>query len=119
MNFWARAERDFSIPYFPNAMINWDNSPRAAKDADWSRPGAHVVNPVVTGNSPDAFKESLEIIKKRMLLAPNQPRILTINAWNEWPEGSCLEPTVQNGYGYLEAVRSVFGKRAMKPYPKH
>lgn len=115
LSFWARAERDYSIPYFPNAMVNWDNSPRAAPNADWSRPGAHVVNPVVTGNSPAAFKETLELIKQRMLNDPTQPKILTVNAWNEWPEGSCLEPTLRYGYGYLDAIKAIFGTKVMKP----
>lgn len=97
-----------AIPYFPNVMINWDNSPRAAADADWSKPGKVVVNPVVTGNTPAAFRESLEIIKARLLAAPTQPKVITVNAWNEWPEGSCLEPEKEWGYGYLEAIRSVF-----------
>jgi len=109
LSFWAHAKTDYGIPYFPNAMVNWDNSPRAAANADWSRPGAHVVNPVVTGNTPAAFKQSLELIKQRLLAAPTRPKIVTINAWNEWPEGSCLEPMAQYGYGYLEAVREVFG----------
>ena len=109
MSFWARAETAYGIPYFPNAMVNWDNSPRAAPTADWSHPAAHVVNPVVTGNTPAAFKESLEIIKQRLLDSPTQPKIVTVNAWNEWPEGSCLEPAEKNGYGYLEAVKAVFG----------
>ncbi len=109
LSFWARTLNEFSIPYFPNAMVNWDNSPRAAPNADWSHPGPHVVNPVVTGNTPAAFRESLEIIKHRLLAAPTQPKIVTINAWNEWPEGSCLEPEAVHGMGYLEAVRAVFG----------
>jgi len=109
LSFWAGAKTDYPIPYFPNAMVNWDNSPRAAANADWSHPAAPVVNSVVTGNTPAAFKKSLEIIKQRLLAAPTQPKIVTINAWNEWPEGSCLEPMAQYRYGYLEAVRSVFG----------
>ena len=108
LSFWARAKSDYPIPYFPNAMVNWDNSPRAAAGADWSHPGAHVVNPVVTGNTPAAFKQSLELIKQRLLASPTQPKIITINAWNEWPEGSCLEPAQQYGYGYLEAIKAVF-----------
>ena len=49
-----------------------------------------------------------EIIKQRLLAVPTQPKIVTINAWNEWPEGSCLEPTTQYGYGYLRAIKAVF-----------
>ena len=115
LSFWARARTDYSIPYFPNAMVNWDNSPRAAANADWSRPAGPVVNPVVTGNTPAAFEQSLEIIKQRLLAAPTQPKIVTINAWNEWPEGSCLEPAQHYGYGYLEAVKAVFATPEKPP----
>src|SRR5260370_22821066 len=89
-------------------MVNGDNSPRGAADVDWSRPASPVVNSVVTGTTPAAFKQSLEVIKKRLLAAPTQPKTVTINAWNPWPEGSCLEPIQQYGYGYLEALQAVF-----------
>ena len=36
---------------------------------------------------------------------------ITINAWNEWTEGSYLLPDVVNGTRMLEAVRHVFGPR--------
>jgi hypothetical protein len=110
LDFYDRAVTNYAAPYFPNVMINWDNSPRAAHGIPWNKPAPYVVNPVVTGNSPEAFQQSLEIIKARLLAAPTRPKIVTINAWNEWPEGSCLEPEKQYGYGYLEAVKKVFAK---------
>jgi hypothetical protein len=37
------------------------------------------------------------------------PRIVNLNCWNEWTEGSYLDPDQRNGMKYLEAVREVFG----------
>lgn len=51
-----------------------------------------------------------QFLDQRDARAPKaQPKILSINAWNEWTEGSYLEPDVVNGYAYLEAIRRVFG----------
>ena len=32
---------------------------------------------------------------------------ILINAWNEWAEGTYLEPDTVNKYTYLEAIKSV------------
>jgi len=32
-----------------------------------------------------------------------------LNSWNEWLESSYLVPDDLHGYGYLEAVKRVFG----------
>jgi hypothetical protein len=44
----------------------------------------------------------------KSLADPRGPRILTINSWNEWTEGSYLEPDARNSTGYLEAIKQVF-----------
>jgi hypothetical protein len=41
--------------------------------------------------------------------SPSIPKILTINSWNEWTEGSHLEPEMRYGMGYLDGIRDVFG----------
>jgi hypothetical protein len=41
--------------------------------------------------------------------ADTQPKMIMINAWNEWIEGSYLLPDEVWGYAWLEAVKNVFG----------
>jgi hypothetical protein len=36
--------------------------------------------------------------------------VLTLNAWNEWTEGSYLLAEKRTGTQYLEAIRAVFGR---------
>ena len=73
-------------------------------------PAASIFLPASCGaNTPEALKQSAARIKARMdeLNLPNA--FVTINAWNEWIEGSYLEADTKNGMEYLEAIREVFG----------
>jgi hypothetical protein len=96
---WEKWSREFTVPYFPHVSISWDNNPRFPKAQLQSR---------VTNANPTDFKAFLEKAKQYLDQHPNQPKLITINAWNEWAEGSYLEPDKLNGYKYLEAVKSVF-----------
>lgn len=109
MKHWDNARSSFSIPYIPNASVGWDSSPRTCQDEPYGNWGYPFTN-TISNNTPENFKKALEIIKERILADPSCPRIMNINCWNEWTEGSYLEPDTVNGYGYLEAVRDVFGK---------
>lgn len=93
-------DKNFSVPYFPHVSIDWDNNPRF--------PGA--VQAAVSGVTPQKFEKFLCKAKKYVDEHPNQPPLVTINAWNEWAEGSYLEPDTEYGYGFLEAVQKVFKK---------
>jgi hypothetical protein len=74
LDFLDNALKTLPVPYFPNTTINWDNSPRAHPEADWSRPAAHVVNPAMQGNTPAAFKEATAMIVHRLLASPSGRR---------------------------------------------
>jgi hypothetical protein len=63
---------------------------------------------VLANNTPERFREVLQVTKQRLLQRSTR-KILTINAWNEWTEGSYLEPDTEHGMAYLEAIRDVFG----------
>ena len=95
---WTRIENTYRTPYFPHISIGWDNNPRFAG----FRPG------IVRGNTPDQFRRGLEMARDYLERHPELPPLVTINSWNEWTETSYLEPDDLHGYGYLEAVRTVF-----------
>lgn len=105
--YWDRAATQFNVPYYPNVTMGWDSSPRAAQEDAFGNFGYPFMN-TIGGNTPERFRAALEQTKQRLLRNPAGPRILNINCWNEWTEGSYLEPDTVNGLKYLEAVRDVF-----------
>ena len=107
---WDSARNSFSIPYIPNVSVGWDSSPRTYQDDPFGNWGYPFTN-TISNNTPENFKTALQMTKDRILSDPKAPRILNINCWNEWTEGSYLEPDTVNGYGYLEAIRDVMKKK--------
>lgn len=112
-NYFSYAEKvvdEFSIPYFPHVSMGWDASPRCDPDSAFKNRG-YPCTPVMTGNTPDAYKAALLQAKKYLDAHAQSKNILTLNSWNEWTEGSYLEPDVKTKYAYLEAVRAIFGNK--------
>lgn len=105
--FWDKAKADYPVPYFPNVTMGWDPSPRCDLKSEWGNVGYPFMN-TIGNNTPGNFRTALQMTKDRLRTDPNGPRILNINCWNEWTEGSYLEPDTKNRFGYLEAVKSVF-----------
>lgn len=97
---WAEWDTAFSIPYCPHVSIGWDSNPRF--------PGKKV--DLIVNNKPEYFRQYLQKAKEYIDKHPDQPKLVTINAWNEWAEGSYLEPDRTHKMDYLEAVKEVFGK---------
>lgn len=70
---------------------------------------------VRSGRNPELFKQHLLDARKMLDENSGNPRILPsilIEAWNEWGEGSYIEPQKEFGFGYLDAIRSVFTTNA-------
>lgn len=103
---YERYAAELDVPFYPNVTVGWDSSPRTAQDREFVRgryPWTTTFDP-----SPEEFKEGL-LLAKSFLEHHGQPHpIITVNAWNEWTEGSALLPDSHNGYGFLEMIRDVF-----------
>lgn len=108
--YWDQAEKMFSVPYYPNVTMGWDSSPRCEQSDTFGNFGYPFTN-TIGDNTPERFRAALALAKQRLLARPDGPRIININCWNEWTEGSYLEPDTVHGMKYLEAVREVFGVR--------
>ncbi len=77
----------------PVAIPNWDHTPRSKNQGS-----------VILNSTPELFLKNLdncfELIKNRK----KSERFIFIKSWNEWAEGNYLEPDVEFGKSYLEAI---------------
>ncbi len=85
-------KRDF----IPTIIPGWDNSPRSGNKG-W----------VFHNSTPLAFKKHFAEAVSYILKKPVKNKILFIKSWNEWAEGNYLEPDLEWGLQYLEAIREV------------
>jgi hypothetical protein len=104
---WDKAKTEYGVPYYPNVTMGWDPTPRCDLESEWAPVGYPFMN-TIGNNTPENFKIALQKTREKLLADPDGPRILNINCWNEWTEGSYLEPDKVNGMAYLEAVKEVF-----------
>ena len=91
-NMLARPEPDYLR--HPCVTPSWDNSARRASNAFITREA-----------TPERYGAWLETAVNRVLDRPAGPKLVFVNAWNEWAEGNHLEPDARWGRGYLEAHR--------------
>lgn len=96
-------------PYFPNVSMGWDASPRCLQTDRYEFRGYPWMNSF-TDNTPGAFRAALMKAKGHLERSSTQPKFITINAWNEWTEGSYLLPDTVHGTQYLKAIKAVFGE---------
>ena len=95
---WFMAKSD--LPYVIPTSSGWDNRP-------WGGSADPAHDQSVS--TPAQFQQHLAAAKALMLANPAKAPLSVICCWNEFGEGSYIEPTKGTGLGYLEAVQAVFG----------
>ena len=96
-----KVERDGGLPTFPGAFVDWDNTARYGNRAR-----------IFKGASPERFSYWFKRLVQVTAQRPANERMIFLNAWNEWAEGTYLEPDSRHGYRYLEAVKDGLAAQA-------
>ena len=85
------------FPFIPVAETGWDGRPR------------HSLNTyIIYERTPAEFKRHLQSMKQ--WLDKRDRKLFILAPWNEWTEGSFIEPCSDFGFGMLRAIRDVFCK---------
>ena len=81
--------------WYRGLVPSWDNTARRGRRAY-----------VAVGSSPDAYRRWLgELVRQALERADVTEPLIFVNAWNEWAEGTHLEPDDRYGRAWLEATR--------------
>lgn len=95
---WTEQQmREPAIKLFPGVCLGWDNDAR--------RPGRGVT---IAGATPALYGDWLHDAGTHAQgLGSSDEAIVFINAWNEWGEGTYLEPDLHFGHAFLAETRRV------------
>jgi len=88
-------ERASGLEYFPIVDTGWSSEP-------WHRSSARVIH----SRTPERFGRLWQAA--RDYAERTGKKIVCLGPWNEWGEGSYIEPYAEYGFGDLDAVRTVF-----------
>lgn len=93
-DLWKQATTNAVLPYLVPVSPGWDSRP-------WYGDRAMVR----TDPRPEKFRRMCEAAKRYVNPALN---VIIAECWNEFGEGSYIEPCTQYGFGYLDAMRDAF-----------
>jgi hypothetical protein len=91
---WKSITKTKVLPYMITTGANWDDRPRAREKGR-----------VISGKTPDKFESAL---KSSLKYIDTKLNLAIIEAWNEWGEGSFIEPDKEWRFGFLDAIRKTY-----------
>ena len=100
-NILTRKERKYKKKVYLGAFVNWDNTPRKGKKGV-----------VIENGTPEKFHQYMQQQIERAKQTGSE--YIFLNAWNEWAEGTYLEPDKDNAYKYLEAIADLMRENSMR-----
>jgi lysophospholipase L1-like esterase len=101
-SFWKRASDIDTLRYIPLLTVGWDSVPWHGDNAERR-----------FDRRPSDFADVLRRLKSH--LDERSEKLAILEAWNEWGEGSYIEPNVEFGFEDLEAIRDTFAGPGDRP----
>ena len=93
-DFYTAQNERKPFTYFRSNVPMWDNTARYGSEAL-----------LLHGSTPQSFQQWMEhSIGDAQANLEADRRFVFVNAWNEWAEGTHLEPDTRYGYSYLNSV---------------
>lgn len=84
-----------SLDYvYPQIIPRMDRTPRQGKNAI-----------IYKDNSPEKFRKCIQLAFEKVQDKNYEHRILFLSSWNEWGEGSYMEPDIIFGHEYLDVLK--------------
>jgi len=96
-DIWRSARKAGVLRYIPLLTSNWDARP-------WHGPFTNARFGRTTARLEAGLK------RMRAFLDETGEKVGILEAWNEWGEGSYIEPNREFGFGDLEAIRRTFAR---------
>lgn len=94
------------LAYYPVVDTGWDSRP-------WHGDKAFVIE----GRTPELFEQLLREAKSFCDEAGKT--FVILGPWNEWGEGSYIEPCTEFGFDMIERIRRVFAATPPETWPIH
>lgn len=125
---WEKISEVVNIPVEPTAQVGLDATPRCQYidsdgkqfqpiSIDQLRPfiNQYPHSMIVTGSTSKTFEILLDNLLKLTgkMQIPNEEKLITVNAWNEMSEGSCMLPRIYGDnidFSYIDSCRTMLNK---------
>lgn len=95
LNEQMYCEEDKWENVYPTIIPNFDRTPRTNNDT------------IYVNSTPQVFKDSIKKCLSFIEHKQDEHKIIILKSWNEWGEGNYVEPDMQYGRGYINALKEI------------
>lgn len=100
---WSNIAKDFDVPFVPLICPGYNNVIYSYMNKTWN-PDTNSTWWAIVTRDPEGF---LDVCRLARDYATPPHNMVLIFTWNDFKEGTSIEPTEDYGFTYLEAVKTI------------